>query len=129
MKKGVITKIIGVVIDVRFDAGYVPAVYDALNVEGHDHKLVLEVQQQLGDGVVRTIAMGPVDGLKRGMEVAASEAPISVPVGAGVLGRMFNVLGDPIDGEKAPKSEHMDPIHRSAPAFADLSNKAYCSYA
>jgi len=124
MKKGVITKIIGVVIDVRFDAGYVPAVYDALNVEGHDHKLVLEVQQQLGDGVVRTIAMGPVDGLKRGMEVAASEAPISVPVGAGVLGRMFNVLGDPIDGEKAPKSEHMDPIHRSAPAFADLSNKA-----
>jgi len=124
MKKGIITKIIGVVIDVRFDAGYVPAVYDALNVEGHNDKLVLEVQQQLGDGVVRTIAMGAVDGLKRGLEVTATEAPISVPVGEGVLGRMFNVLGDPIDGQAAPKSKHMDPIHRESPKFADLSNKA-----
>ena len=92
MNKGVITKVIGVVIDVRFDAGYVPAIYDALEVQGHSHRLVLEVQQQLGDGAVRTIAMGPVDGLKRGMEVFATEAPISVPVGEKVLGRMFNVL-------------------------------------
>jgi F-type H+-transporting ATPase subunit beta len=124
MKNGVITKIIGVVIDVRFDAGSVPVVYDALEVQGHDEKLTLEVQQQLGDGVVRTIAMGAVDGLKRGLEVSATGAPISVPVGEGVLGRMFNVLGDPIDGQKKPKTEHNDPIHRSAPAFADLSNKA-----
>jgi F-type H+-transporting ATPase subunit beta len=121
MKNGVITKIIGVVIDVRFDAGSVPVVYDALEVQGHDEKLTLEVQQQLGDGVVRTIAMGAVDGLKRGLEVSATGAPISVPVGEGVLGRMFNVLGDPIDGQKKPKTEHNDPIHRSAPAFADLS--------
>lgn len=92
MKKGIITKVIGVVIDVRFDGGYVPSIYDALEVQGHTHRLVLEVQQQLGDGVVRTIAMGPVDGLKRGMEVTSTEHPISVPVGEAVLGRMFNVL-------------------------------------
>ena len=81
MKKGIITKIIGVVIDVRFDGGYVPSVYEALEVQGHTEKLVLEVQQQLGDGVVRTIAMGAVDGLKRGLEVTATESPIAVPVG------------------------------------------------
>jgi len=113
MKKGVITKVIGVVVDVRFDAGYVPSIYDAI-----------EVQQQLGDGTVRTIAMGPVEGLRRGMEVVASGAPISVPVGSGVLGRMFNVLGDPIDGKEAPKSEFKDPIHREAPDFQNLSNQA-----
>lgn len=124
MKKGVITKIIGVVIDVRFDAGDIPAIYDALEVQGHTEKLVLEVQQQLGDGAVRTIAMGAVDGLKRGLEVTATGAPISVPVGEGVLGRMFNVLGDPIDGKPVVTSKHMDPIHRESPAFADLSNKA-----
>lgn len=81
MKKGIITKIIGVVIDVRFDGGYVPSIYDALEVQGHTEKLVLEVQQQLGDGAVRTIAMGAVDGLKRGLEVTATGAPISVPTG------------------------------------------------
>lgn len=124
MKKGIITKIIGVVIDVRFDGGYVPSIYDALEVQGHTEKLVLEVQQQLGDGAVRTIAMGAVDGLKRGLEVTATGAPISVPTGEWVLGRMFNVLGDPIDGKPAVKSKHMDPIHRESPAFADLSNKA-----
>jgi len=124
MKKGVITKIIGVVIDVAFDGGDVPSIYDALEVQGHSDKLVLEVQQQLGDGAVRTIAMGAVDGLKRGLEVVATGAPISVPVGEGVLGRMFNVLGDPIDGKSVVKSKHMDPIHRESPKFADLSNKA-----
>lgn len=124
MNKGVITKIIGVVIDVRFDAGYVPSIYDAVEVQGHSSRLVLEVQQQLGDGAVRTIAMGAVDGLRRGMEVIATSAPISVPVGEEVLGRMFNVLGEPIDNQKAPKTKFMDPIHRESPKFADLSNKA-----
>ncbi len=124
MNTGVITKIIGVVIDVRFDGGYVPSIYDALEVQGHSSRLVLEVQQQLGDGAVRTISMGPVDGLKRGLTVLATSAPISVPVGEAVLGRMFNVLGDPIDGREKPKTEFMDPIHRAAPKFADLSNKA-----
>ena len=124
MNKWVITKIIGVVIDVRFDAGYVPSIYDALNVEGYSSKLVLEVQQQLGDGVVRTIAMGAIDGLRRGMDVVATEAPITVPVWEKVLGRMFDVLGDPIDNKERPVTEFNDPIHRKAPDFANLSNKA-----
>jgi len=124
MKKWVITKVIGVVIDVRFDDGYVPSIYEALEVQGHSSKLVLEVQQQLWDGAVRTISMGPVDGVRRGMEVVSTWAPITVPVGEAVLGRMFNVLGDPIDNKERPKTEHNDPIHREAPEFKDLSNKA-----
>lgn len=82
----------GVVIDVQFDDGYIPSIYEALEVKGADERVVLETQQQLGDGVVRTIAMNPIDGLKRGMEVEATQAPIKVPVGDKVLGRMFNVL-------------------------------------
>lgn len=108
----------------EFDGGYVPSIYDALEIQGSKDKVVLEVQQQLGDGVVRTIAMNPIEGLKRGMEVVATEFPIRVPVGEMVLGRMFNVLGDPIDGGERPKTEHQDPIHRAAPKFADLTTKA-----
>lgn len=120
---GVITKIIGVVIDVAFNDGYIPEIYEALEVQGAPSKLVLEVQQQLGDGVVRTIAMNPVDGVKRGLEVVATGAPIAVPVGDKVLGRMFNVLGDPIDDLEAPKTERKDPIHRKAPTFEELSTQ------
>ena len=87
-------------------------------------KIVLEVQQQLWDGVVRTIAMNPVEWLKRWLEVIATEAPISVPVWEVVLGRMFNVLWDPIDNSPAPKAHYYDPIHREAPKFSDLSTKA-----
>ena len=120
---GVITKIIGVVIDVAFNDGYIPEIYEALEVQGAPSKLVLEVQQQLGDGVVRTIAMNPVDGVKRGLSVVSTGAPISVPVGEAVLGRMFNVLGDPIDEAEAPKTERKDPIHRKAPTFEELSTQ------
>ena len=120
---GIITKIIGVVIDVEFKAGYIPSIYEALEVQGAPHKLVLEVQQQLGDNIVRTIAMNPVDGVKRGLEVIATGAPISVPVGDAVLGRMFNVLGDPIDEMDAPKSATRLPIHRASPKFEELSTK------
>jgi F-type H+-transporting ATPase subunit beta len=120
---GHITKIIGVVIDVEFKDGYIPAIYEALEVQGAPGKLVLEVQQQLGDNVVRTIAMNPVDGVKRGLEVIATGAPISVPVGEKVLGRMFNVLGDPIDDIDAPKTERKDPIHKKSPSFEELSTK------
>ncbi|MDD2487410.1 MAG: F0F1 ATP synthase subunit beta [Candidatus Gracilibacteria bacterium] len=123
MNKGTITKIIGVVIDVEFKDGYVPNIYDALEVIGAPSKLILEVQQQLGDGVVRTIAMNPVEGVKRGLEVTATEAPIRVPVGSAVLGRMFNVLGDPIDEMDAPKGDNKLPIHRKAPEFAELSTQ------
>lgn len=120
---GIIKQIIGVVIDVEFSNGYVPNILDALEVKGIDSRIVLEVQQQLGDGMVRTIAMSQVDGLKRGMEVIATDAPITVPVGAEVLGRMFNVLGDPIDDVPAPKAKKKLPIHRASPAFTELSTK------
>ena len=120
---GIITKIIGVVIDVEFSDGYIPQIYEALEVQGAPHKLVLEVQQQLGDGVVRTIAMNPVDGVKRGLWAIATGAPISIPVGEAVLGRMFNVLGDPIDEMDAPKTESRLPIHRASPSFEELSTK------
>jgi F-type H+/Na+-transporting ATPase subunit beta len=118
---GIIKQIIGVVIDVAFEAGYVPNILDAVEVIGGPEKIILEVQQQLGDGVVRTIAMSPIDGLKRGMQVRATEAPITVPVGEAVLGRMFNVLGDPIDELPAPKTKSSLPIHRASPAFTELS--------
>ncbi len=124
MKIWKITKIVWVVIDVKFEGTQVPAIYDALEVKGSEEKVVLEVQQQLGDGVVRTIAMNTVDGLKRGMEVESTENPIRVPVGQEVLGRMFNVNGDPIDDKPKPKTEFMDPIHREAPKFADLTTSA-----
>lgn len=120
---GKIKQIIGVVIDVEFDSNYVPNILDALEVEGAGNRVVLEVQQQLGDNMVRTIAMSPVDGLKRGMSVRATEAPITVPVGDAVLGRMFNVLGDPIDDAPAPKAKESLPIHRASPEFTELSTK------
>ncbi len=124
MHKWKIIRIVWVVIDVEFDGGYVPSIYDALEVQGSNEKVVLEVQQQLGDGIVRTIAMNPIEGLRRGMEVISSEFPIRVPVGEMVLGRMFNVLWDPIDGGERPKTEYQDPIHREAPKFSELTTKA-----
>jgi len=124
MYKGKIKKIIWVVIDVEFTDDYVPAIYEALEIKWADSKVILETQQQLWDNVVRTIAMNTVDGLKRGMEVIALESPIRTPVWEKVLGRMFNVLGDPIDNLEKPKTEYNDPIHREAPNFSDLSTKA-----
>ncbi len=123
MNKGKITRIIGVVIDVEFADGKVPDVYEALEVPFNGGKIVLETQQQLGDGVARTIAMNPVDGLTRGMEVIATGAPIKVPVGQEVLGRMFNVLGQPIDEKPAVAGKDQHPIHRKSPAFESLSTK------
>ena len=95
MSAGNIVEIIGAVVDVEFPRDSVPKIYDALKVDAAD--LTLEVQQQLGDGVVRTIALGSSDGLRRGMKVAGTGAPISVPVGTGTLGRIMDVLGRPID--------------------------------
>ena len=117
MSSAQIVQIIGAVIDVEFDRDNVPKIYDALSVTGNG--LTLEVQQQLGDGIVRTIAMGVSDGLSRGLEVTNTGAPISVPVGEETLGRIVDVLGTPID-EKGPVNAktHM-PIHRKAPAYED----------
>lgn len=117
MSTGSIVEVIGAVVDVEFPRNAVPAVYDALTVA--DQGLTLEVQQQLGDGVVRTIAMGASDGLKRGMKVDNSGAPISVPVGHGTLGRVMDVLGNPVDKAGDVVHEHKWPIHRDPPAYAD----------
>ena len=124
MKTWKITKIVWVVIDVSFSDGYVPAIYEALEVKGADSKVVLEVQQQLWDGSARTIAMSPVEGLKRWLEVVATWSPIKVPVGDAVLWRMFNVLWDPIDDKEAPKTKDFDSIHKEAPKFTELTTKA-----
>ena len=114
---GRIVQIIGAVIDVEFPRDSVPKVYDALNVSGSE--TVLEVQQQLGDGVVRTIAMGSTEGLKRGIDVTNTGAAISVPVGQATLGRIMNVLGEPIDEAVEIGEEERMPIHRKAPGYAD----------
>ncbi|WP_020396142.1 F0F1 ATP synthase subunit beta [Thiolinea disciformis] len=121
MSTGNIVGVIGAVVDVEFPRNAVPAVYDALTVAEHDG-LTLEVQIQLGDGVVRTIAMGASDGLKRGMSVANTGKPISVPVGKGTLGRIMDVLGRPIDMQGDVAAETLWPIHRAAPSYEDQSS-------
>ncbi|MBU0654873.1 MAG: F0F1 ATP synthase subunit beta [Gammaproteobacteria bacterium] len=120
MSTGNIVQVIGAVVDVEFPRSAVPAVYDALTVA--DQGLTLEVQQQLGDGIVRTIAMGTSDGVKRGMQVVNTGAPISVPVGAGTLGRVMNVLGEPVDNAGEVVCEKKMPIHRAPPAYDELSS-------
>ena len=117
MSIGNIVAIIGAVVDVEFPRDSVPKVYHAL-ILGQGN-LTLEVQQQLGDGVVRTIAMGSSDGLRRGMTVENTGAPISVPVGEATLGRIMNVLGEPVDEKGPVESKERWPIHRKAPAYAD----------
>ena len=119
MSSGRIVEIIGAVIDVEFERDNVPQVYDALTVDGTE--ITLEVQQQLGDGVVRTIALGSTEGLSRGLAVDDTGAPVSVPVGTETLGRIMDVLGRPID-ERGPVGEkERMPIHRKAPTYEELS--------
>ncbi|MEM9601522.1 MAG: F0F1 ATP synthase subunit beta [Pseudomonadota bacterium] len=119
MSSGTIVEVIGAVVDVEFPRDAVPKVFDALNVGSAD--LVLEVQGQLGDGVVRTIAMGASDGLRRGLDVENTGAPISVPVGTGTLGRIMNVLGEPQDERGDVVTDEKWAIHRSAPSYAEQS--------
>ncbi len=127
MNKGKITQVIGPVVDVKFDKA--PDIYNALEIDlgkddkGAPRKLTLEVQQQLPGNVVRAISMSSTDGLKRGMDVVDTGAYISVPVGKETLGRIFNVLGEAVDGEATPKSEKYYPIHRHAPTFTDQNTK------
>ena len=117
---GKITQIIGAVLDVKFAEGELPEINDALEItRANGERLVVEVAQHLGDDTVRCIAMGPTDGLVRGMDVVATGAPISVPVGEATLGRIFNVLGDAIDEQPAPEGVERMPIHRKAPAFEE----------
>ncbi|MDT3296519.1 F0F1 ATP synthase subunit beta [Shewanella sp. SP2S2-6] len=124
MSTGTVVQVIGAVVDVEFPQDAVPQVYDALKIvgEGSCNGLVLEVQQQLGGGVVRTIAMGSSDGLRRGLEVVNSGSPITVPVGTATLGRIMNVLGEPIDEAGPIGEEERYVIHRTAPSYEDQSS-------
>ena len=125
MSTGKIVKVIGAVVDVEFNQDSVPRVYDALTLSDSEHAaLVLEVQQQIGSGVVRCIAMGSSDGLRRGLDVVNTQAPISVPVGEETLGRIMNVLGTPIDECGAIGEKKKYAIHRAAPSYEDQSNSS-----
>ena len=119
---GKITQIIGAVLDIKFPEGTLPEINSAIDIQTKDGgRLVVEVAQHLGDDTVRCIAMGPTDGLVRGMEAESTGSAISVPVGEETLGRMFNVLGEPIDNKPAPEVKQHMPIHRKAPTFAEQS--------
>ena len=120
---GKITQIIGAVLDIQFSRGHLPQINEAIQIDTADDVLTVEVAQHLGDDIVRTIAMGSTDGLVRGMEAKATGAPISVPVGENTLGRIFNVLGEPIDKKEPPKVEEYLPIHRKAPSFEEQSTQ------
>lgn len=128
MNTGKIVQVIGPVVDVKFSDATIPPIYQALTVDftvsGRQEKLTLEIQQHLGDGVARTIAMSSSEGLARGMAVLDTGAPISVPVGEGILGRIFNVTGDVVDGKGPVNFAKKYPIHRLAPALVDQDTKA-----
>ena len=118
---GKVSQVVGVVVDVEFD-GDLPAIYDALTLQ-HDGKTVyLEVAQHLSENSVRTVALGGTDGLTRGTEVTATGGPVQMPIGKETQGRMFNVVGDPIDDKPAPKGSKA-PIHKAPPALSELSGK------
>ncbi len=118
---GRVAQVMGPVIDVRFEDGELPAIYNALTVPVGDHTLTVEVAQHIGDNTVRCVAMASTDGLQRGAVVTDTGAAISVPVGKGTLGRIFNVLGEPVDNLPAPETEERWDIHRPAPAYDELS--------
>src|SRR5689334_9059376 len=122
-KVGKITQVIGAVVDVQFD-GYLPAILNALETTNGGNRLVLEVAQHLGENTVRTIAMDTTEGLVRGQDVADTGGPITVPVGPATLGRIMNVIGEPIDEAGPIKSEHTSPIHREAPSFSEQAGAA-----
>ena len=125
---GRITQIIGPVIDIAFTAGRMPNIYNAILIQGQNQagqtiSVTCEVQQLLGDYCVRAVAMNATDGLMRGMQAVDTGAPLTVPVGETTLGRIFNVVGKPVDGLKQTKHKDTRPIHRSAPEFVDLDTK------
>ena len=118
---GKITRIVGVVLDIQFERGSLPGINEALHIRRDEGLLTVEVAGHLGDDTVRCIAMGGTDGLTRGMEAVATGAPITVPVGEVTLGRIFNVLGEPIDNRPAPAATEFMRIHKKAPTFEEQS--------
>ena len=121
--EGTITQIIGPVIDVEFKDGTLPEIYDALEIETDAGKTVVEVQQLLGQNTVRTVAMSSTDGLKRGMKVKNTNEPIKMPVGKEILGRILNVLGEPVDNMGPVNAENHLPIHRPSPELTEQNTK------
>ena len=119
--KGSVAQVMGPVVDVRFEAGYLPAINNALSMSIGERELTVEVSQHVGDNIVRCIAMSSTDGLKRGTPVTDSGHPISVPVGRETLGRIFNVLGNVVDNRTPPLTRERRGIHRPAPDYNDLS--------
>lgn len=120
--KGRVTQVVGVVVDVEFEPGHLPAIYDAISLQLNGKELLLETAQHLSETSVRAVALGSTDGLKRGASATATGSPISVPIGAETMGRMFNVVGDPIDGKKN-EFKNRAPIHREPPTLAEQSGK------
>ena len=116
---GTVVQVIGPVLDIRFEDGELPALLNAIEIELGEHKLTVEVAQHVGDNLVRCIAMSSTDGLVRGAKAVDTGASISVPVGPGTLGRIFNLLGEPVDNQPAPKAEEYWPIHRPAPSYEE----------
>ena len=114
---GTVVQVIGPVLDIRFADGELPNLLSAIEIENEGRKVVAEVAQHIGDNVVRCIAMSSTDGLRRGIDAVDTGAPISVPVGNECLGRVFNLLGDPVDNLPAPEAKERWPIHRPAPAY------------
>jgi F-type H+-transporting ATPase subunit beta len=123
MATGKVVAVRGVVVDVQFPVEALPKIFEALEISRPEGRLVLEVQQHLGGGLVKTVAMDSTDGLPRGVDAVATGAPIMVPVGPVTLGRVFNVIGEAIDGRPTPKSDTYYPIHRPAPTFQEQSTK------
>ena len=124
LNKGYVTQIIGPVLDIEFSEGNLPPIYSAIKLKLEDGTItIVEVQQLLGDNKVRAVSMRSTDGLKRGVEAVDLGAPISVPVGTSTLGRIFNVIGEPVDEQGDVNTSETLPIHRDAPIFTDLETK------
>ncbi len=122
-ENGEITQVIGPVVDVEFQSGNLPEIYDALEIITDSGKVVTEVQQLLGQNIVRSVAMSSTDGLKRGMKVINTKSPIKVPVGEGILGRILNVLGEPVDNMGEVKAEDYLPIHKNSPSLSEQNTE------
>ena len=123
MNKGTVAQVIGPVVDVDFSEGNLPEILSALHIKKTDGILTLEVAQHLGENRVRAIAMDSTDGLQRGTDVIDTGSPIAMPIGEDIKGRLFNVVGEAIDGIPAPKGDRRLPIHRPAPAYDELANE------
>ena len=124
LNKGFVTQIIGPVLDIEFPDGNLPPIYSAIKIDLEDgSSTIVEVQQLLGDNKIRAVSMRSTDGLKRGVEAVDLGSPISVPVGTPTLGRIFNVIGEPVDEQGDVSSDETLPIHRDAPAFTELETK------